>query len=208
MLKKEPTNRPLFPQWSHHVYPQFLPKSHPQSPNNSNSMQIVHHGSNNTITSSSSSSSTGKGHSNNNNNGNNNEINNGVVNYYPHPHHNTNVVKLTTQSTNTSNYLHMRNRSLNNGLINHVGNKIIKNTNGDNNNYHLTNTTGTIGNSLIKKKLVNLIVFAISLFYFLLFFCVLIVWKEFGRKNSKRQAHNGLNREKDLKNKGPKISPI
>lgn len=25
----EPSARPLFPQWSHHVYPQFLPGSHP-----------------------------------------------------------------------------------------------------------------------------------------------------------------------------------
>lgn len=24
--------RPLFPQWSHHVYPQFLPNSHPNAP--------------------------------------------------------------------------------------------------------------------------------------------------------------------------------
>ncbi|XP_065076453.1 neurobeachin isoform X3 [Ochlerotatus camptorhynchus] len=26
---QDPSNRPLFPQWSHHVYPQFLPGSHP-----------------------------------------------------------------------------------------------------------------------------------------------------------------------------------
>uniref|UniRef100_A0A1B0D3F3 Uncharacterized protein n=1 Tax=Phlebotomus papatasi TaxID=29031 RepID=A0A1B0D3F3_PHLPP len=26
---QEPSARPLFPQWSHHVYPQFLPGSHP-----------------------------------------------------------------------------------------------------------------------------------------------------------------------------------
>lgn len=25
------TSRPLFPQWSHHVYPQFLPGSHPNA---------------------------------------------------------------------------------------------------------------------------------------------------------------------------------
>ncbi|XP_058126890.1 neurobeachin [Anopheles coustani] len=49
---KESTNRPLFPQWSHHVYPQFLPGSHP----NSHQPTAMHHGSNNTITSSSSSS--------------------------------------------------------------------------------------------------------------------------------------------------------
>lgn len=41
MKKKnvEASARPLFPQWSHHVYPQFLPGSHPnhQNPN------AVHH---------------------------------------------------------------------------------------------------------------------------------------------------------------------
>uniref|UniRef100_A0A182SCP0 Uncharacterized protein n=1 Tax=Anopheles maculatus TaxID=74869 RepID=A0A182SCP0_9DIPT len=44
----ESSNRPLFPQWSHHVYPQFLPGSHP------NHQPTVVHGSSNTITSSSS----------------------------------------------------------------------------------------------------------------------------------------------------------
>ncbi|XP_037920079.1 neurobeachin isoform X4 [Hermetia illucens] len=31
----ESTARPLFPQWSHHVYPQFLPGSHPNHPQHS-----------------------------------------------------------------------------------------------------------------------------------------------------------------------------
>lgn len=31
------TSRPLFPQWSHHVYPQFLPGSHP------NAVSVAHH---------------------------------------------------------------------------------------------------------------------------------------------------------------------
>lgn len=30
----ESSNRPLFPQWSHHVYPQFLPGSHPNHQQN------------------------------------------------------------------------------------------------------------------------------------------------------------------------------
>ncbi|KAG5684962.1 hypothetical protein PVAND_014167 [Polypedilum vanderplanki] len=30
----ESSNRPLFPQWSHHVYPQFLPGTHPNHQNN------------------------------------------------------------------------------------------------------------------------------------------------------------------------------
>ncbi|XP_035904488.1 neurobeachin isoform X4 [Anopheles stephensi] len=45
---QESSNRPLFPQWSHHVYPQFLPGSHP------NHQPTIVHGSSNTITSSSS----------------------------------------------------------------------------------------------------------------------------------------------------------
>lgn len=81
---KDSSNRPLFPQWSHHVYPQFLPGSHPnhqttaatapsaslvaaaaaaaaaaasgQTNNGAGqaNLQLMHHGSNNTITSSSS----------------------------------------------------------------------------------------------------------------------------------------------------------
>lgn len=41
------SSRPLFPQWSHHVYPQFLPGSHPnasqntQYPSNHNSPNIA-----------------------------------------------------------------------------------------------------------------------------------------------------------------------
>lgn len=34
----ESSNRPLFPQWSHHVYPQFLPGSHP---NHQQAPQVV-----------------------------------------------------------------------------------------------------------------------------------------------------------------------
>jgi hypothetical protein len=34
----ESSNRPLFPQWSHHVYPQFLPGTHP---NHQNTPQVV-----------------------------------------------------------------------------------------------------------------------------------------------------------------------
>lgn len=33
-LALESSNRPLFPQWSHHVYPQFLPGSHPNHQQN------------------------------------------------------------------------------------------------------------------------------------------------------------------------------
>lgn len=38
--------RPLFPQWSHHVYPQFLPPSHsidPQMPRNFGHRNIMSH---------------------------------------------------------------------------------------------------------------------------------------------------------------------
>lgn len=31
LLRAEGSARPLFPQWSHHVYPQFLPGSHPNA---------------------------------------------------------------------------------------------------------------------------------------------------------------------------------
>lgn len=31
MCEAEGSARPLFPQWSHHVYPQFLPGSHPNA---------------------------------------------------------------------------------------------------------------------------------------------------------------------------------
>uniref|UniRef100_A0A182MH65 Neurobeachin n=1 Tax=Anopheles culicifacies TaxID=139723 RepID=A0A182MH65_9DIPT len=72
---QESSNRPLFPQWSHHVYPQFLPGSHP------NHQPTVVHGSSNNITSASSqtiSSSSAGGCVNllNNNNNNSNLINN------------------------------------------------------------------------------------------------------------------------------------
>lgn len=40
----ETSARPLFPQWSHHVYPQFLPGSHP---NYQNATNIHHNHSNN-----------------------------------------------------------------------------------------------------------------------------------------------------------------
>lgn len=40
----ETSARPLFPQWSHHVYPQFLPGSHP---NYQNAANIHHNHSNN-----------------------------------------------------------------------------------------------------------------------------------------------------------------
>ncbi|CAO1410709.1 unnamed protein product [Diamesa hyperborea] len=39
---QESSNRPLFPQWSHHVYPQFLPGSHPNH-QTSQTMQQQHH---------------------------------------------------------------------------------------------------------------------------------------------------------------------
>ncbi|XP_044012940.1 neurobeachin isoform X3 [Aphidius gifuensis] len=35
--------RPLFPQWSHHVYPQFLPGSHPNANVNANNHMSQHH---------------------------------------------------------------------------------------------------------------------------------------------------------------------
>ncbi|OXU29413.1 hypothetical protein TSAR_000567 [Trichomalopsis sarcophagae] len=35
--------RPLFPQWSHHVYPQFLPGSHPNANANANHHVSQHH---------------------------------------------------------------------------------------------------------------------------------------------------------------------
>lgn len=35
--------RPLFPQWSHHVYPQFLPGSHPNANANANHHISQHH---------------------------------------------------------------------------------------------------------------------------------------------------------------------
>ncbi|XP_058063473.1 neurobeachin [Anopheles bellator] len=92
---QESSNRPLFPQWSHHVYPQFLPGSHPShqptaavtggvggvqgssAPSSggvcsSGNVPVLHHGSNNTIISSSShtisSSSSALANANNNSN--------------------------------------------------------------------------------------------------------------------------------------------
>ncbi|XP_014250382.1 neurobeachin isoform X2 [Cimex lectularius] len=43
--------RPLFPQWSHHVYPQFLPNSHPNAPllRNSNNNYSSNNNNNNNI---------------------------------------------------------------------------------------------------------------------------------------------------------------
>uniref|UniRef100_A0A182N1I2 Neurobeachin n=1 Tax=Anopheles dirus TaxID=7168 RepID=A0A182N1I2_9DIPT len=81
---QESSQRPLFPQWSHHVYPQFLPGSHPN-----HQPTVVHggnSGSSNTITSSSQTISSSSGSSsaggcggnllNNTNNNNSNLMNN------------------------------------------------------------------------------------------------------------------------------------
>ncbi|CAH1123738.1 unnamed protein product [Ceutorhynchus assimilis] len=40
---QEGSARPLFPQWSHHVYPQFLPGSHPNAVSHTNYMRHRHH---------------------------------------------------------------------------------------------------------------------------------------------------------------------
>ncbi|XP_017773305.1 PREDICTED: neurobeachin isoform X3 [Nicrophorus vespilloides] len=39
---QEGSARPLFPQWSHHVYPQFLPGSHPNAPQHHNYLRHRH----------------------------------------------------------------------------------------------------------------------------------------------------------------------
>ncbi|XP_055524879.1 neurobeachin isoform X3 [Wyeomyia smithii] len=38
---QDSSNRPLFPQWSHHVYPQFLPGSHPNHQSTSSSSSLA-----------------------------------------------------------------------------------------------------------------------------------------------------------------------
>ncbi|XP_050298842.1 neurobeachin isoform X6 [Anthonomus grandis grandis] len=40
---QEGSARPLFPQWSHHVYPQFLPGSHPNAVSHTNYLRHRHH---------------------------------------------------------------------------------------------------------------------------------------------------------------------
>ncbi|KAJ6638678.1 Neurobeachin, partial [Pseudolycoriella hygida] len=134
--QQESSSRPLFPQWSHHVYPQFLPGSHPNHQSQQNSNNVIHHHQNNTQL------SHNHHHTNNSNinhhnltnnastttsttvaNNYNNEIN---TNYY----HRDNLI-----NNSSSTYAHIRNRGSNG-----VGGGMIKN--GINNNFRFRSTPG------------------------------------------------------------------
>lgn len=132
----ESSSRPLFPQWSHHVYPQFLPGSHPNHQSQQNSNNVIHHHQNNTQLSHNHhhTNTSNINHHNLTNNAStttsttvannyNNEIN---TNYY----HRDNLI-----NNSSSAYAHIRNRGSNG-----VGGGMIKN--GINNNFRFRSTPG------------------------------------------------------------------
>lgn len=115
----ESSNRPLFPQWSHHVYPQFLPGSHPNHQQNPQviiqqqnhqqhyHLQQQHHHMSNA-----------------NNNNNNNYINVNASNDSQILHNNHII--------NNNNHQHMHQSSINYGIIGGgggAGNQMLSNNN-------------------------------------------------------------------------------
>ncbi|XP_037030161.1 neurobeachin isoform X5 [Bradysia coprophila] len=135
--QQESSSRPLFPQWSHHVYPQFLPGSHPNHQSQQNSNNVIHHHQQNNTQLSHNHHHTNTSNINHHNltnnastttsttvaNNYNNEIN---TNYY----HRDNLI-----NNSSSTYAHIRNRGSNG-----VGGGMIKN--GINNNFRFRSTPG------------------------------------------------------------------